>query len=171
MSFPKTVGQCPVYYNRPSTGRPKKAPDDEFEPCTSSYRDGGNLPLYSFGHGLSYSNFVYESLVLSCNSMTADSSITATVTLRNDSEMGGQEVVQLYMHDLVASTVRPVQSLIGFEKVYIAPGERKTVTFTVTEPMLRFCGFDGRFISEPGEFTLSVGYADHLILTQKFELE
>ena len=170
MSFPKAVGQCPIYYNHPSTGRPKQTPEDEFQVCASNYRDCGNLPLYSFGHGLSYSHFTYEALTLDTDSMTADTAITVTVTLRNDSEREGQEVVQLYLHDLVASTVRPVQSLIGFEKVKLAAGERKTVTFSITEPMLRFCDFDGKFISEAGEFTVSAGYADHLILTRSFRL-
>ncbi len=171
MSFPKASGQCPIYYNHPSTGRPKATPDDVFQNCASNYLDCGNLPLYSFGHGLSYSNFVYESLELDTPTLTKDSAITVNVTVYNDSTVDGQEVVQLYMRDLVASSVRPIQSLIGFEKVALAAGERKTVSFTITEPMLRFYDFACNYISEAGEFTVSTGYADHLLLTQKFTLQ
>lgn len=171
MSFPKAVGQCPIYYNHPSTGRPKTKPEYVHQSYASSYIGCGNLPLYSFGHGLSYSNFVYESLELDTDTMTADSAITVKIRVRNDSDKMGKEVVQLYMHDLYASTVRPVQSLIAFEKIELKGGETKTVTFKVTEPMLRFYDFDCNFISEPGEFTLSTGYADHLILTKNFVLK
>ncbi len=170
MSFPKAVGQCPIYYNHPSTGRPKRVAEEEHQPYASNYIGCGNLPLYSFGHGLSYSNFVYESMTLDKVEMTKDSSITVSVTLRNDSEVAGKEVVQLYMRDLFASTVRPIQSLIGFEKIMLAPHEIKTVVFTVTEPMLRFYDFNCNHISEAGEFTLSTGYADHLIFSQNFHL-
>ncbi len=170
MSFPKAVGQCPIYYNHPNTGRPKTVPEDVFQGCQSNYVDCGNLPLYSFGHGLSYSNFVYESLSLDTASMTKDSAINVTVTVRNDSEIAGEEVVQLYLHDLVASAVRPIQSLIAFEKVALAAGERKAVTFTITEPMLRFYDFSCSFISELGTFTVSTGYADHLLFTTEFTL-
>lgn len=170
MSFPKSVGQCPIYYNHPSTGRPKTTAEDQFQYCASNYIDCGNLPLYSFGYGLSYSKFVYESLTLDADTLTKDSELTVSVTLRNDG-VPGKEVVQLYMRDLVASTVRPIQSLIAFEKVSLGTGERKTVQFKVKEPMLRFYDFNCNFISEPGEFELSTGYADHLILTEKFLLK
>ena len=173
MTFPKSVGQCPIYYNHPSTGRPKnvKKPDDVHQAYASNYIDCGNLPLYSFGHGLSYSSFTYESLELDRDEIGADDEITVTVTVLNDSDRAGKEVVQLYMRDLWASSVRPIQSLIGFEKVYFEPHERKTITFKVSEPMLRFYDFDCNFISEAGEFTLSTGYADHLIHTKSFTLK
>ena len=171
MSFPKAVGQCPIYYNHPSTGRPKHREELYHESYTSNYIGCGNLPLYSFGHGLSYSNFVYESLELDTDTMTNDSEINVKITVRNDSERAGKEVVQLYMHDLFASTVRPIQSLIGFKKVEIGAGESVTVNFKVTEPQLRFYVADCNFISEPGKFELSTGYADHLILTKTFELK
>ena len=173
MSFPRAVGQCPIYYNHPSTGRPKsvKKPDGVHQPYASNYIDCGNLPLYPFGHGLSYSNFIYESLELDTDTMTKDSEITVSITVFNDSDVAGKEVVQLYMHDLWASAVRPVQSLIGFEKITLEPHERKTVRFKVTEPMLRFYDFNCDFISEAGEFELSTGYADHLIHTKSFILK
>ena len=171
MSFPKAVGQCPIYYNHPRTGRPKRRGELDHEMYTSNYIGCGNLPLYSFGHGLSYSEFVYESLELDTDKMTKDSEINVKITVRNDSNRAGKEVVQLYMHDLFASTVRPIQSLIGFKKVEIGAGERVTVSFKVTEPQLRFYDIDCNFISEPGKFELSTGYADHLILTKTFELK
>ncbi len=171
MTFPKALGQCPIYYNHPMTGRPKKTAEDVHQPYASNYIGCGNLPLYPFGYGLSYSKFVYESLELDTDSLTKETEITVRITLRNDSEVAGKEVVQLYMRDMVASTVRPIQSLIGFKKIELGAGERKTVEFKVSEPMLRFYDFDCSFISEAGEFTLSTGYADNLILTKKFTLK
>ncbi len=171
MSFPKAVGQCPIYYNHPMTGRPKTKPENEHQGYASSYIGCGNLPLYPFGHGLSYSNFIYESLELDSDILTSDGEITVKITLKNDSDIAGKEVVQLYMRDLVASTVRPIQSLIAFEKIDLAANETKTVTFKVRESMLRFYDMDCNFISEPGEFTLSTGHADNLILTKSFTLK
>ena len=173
MSFPRAVGQCPLYYNHPSTGRPKslKKPDEVHQAYASNYIDCGNTPLYCFGHGLSYSNFVYESLEIDKDTMTKEDEINVSVTLLNDSEVEGKEVVQLYLQDMYASTVRPVQSLVGFEKINLAPHERKTVHFKITEPMLRFYDFNCNFISEAGEFMLSTGYADHLLHTKSFTLK
>ena len=171
MSFPKTVGQCPIYYNHPSTGRPNPVPNEIRRIFTCGYSDCGNLPLYSFGHGLSYSRFVYESMDIDTDVMTADSEITVKVTVKNESDIDGKEVVQLYMHDLVASTVRPIQSLIAFEKVDIAAGESKTVTFKITEPMLRFYDFDCNYISEAGDFDIFVGNADKPLITKRFALK
>ena len=172
MSFPKATGQCPLYYNHPSTGRPRPsyAADDARKPYCSSYIDVGNLPLYSFGYGLSYSHFVYESLTLDRTVIDKNGAITVTVRVTNDSDVAGKEVVQLYLHDLVASAVRPIQSLIDFKKVDFAPHETRDVVFTVSEEQLRFVDPDCRLVSEPGEFTLSTGSADHLTLTEKFTL-
>lgn len=171
MSFPKAVGQCPIYYNHPITGRPKKTPENVHQGYASNYIGCGNLPLYSFGHGLSYSKFVYESMTLDIDRIKEDQEIHVEITVMNDSDRAGKEVVQLYLHDLVASTVRPIQSLIGFKKLSFEPHERKTVSFTVREPQLRFYNADCEFVSEAGEFTLSTGYADHLLLTQHFFME
>ena len=171
MSFPKSVGQCPVYYNRTITGRPKHKPDSEFQPFSSSYIDCGNLPLFFFGEGLSYSDFVYESMTLDKNEITADESVKVTVTLRNDGSFDGKEVVQLYLRDKVSSVVRPLQELIAFEKVFLKAGETKTIQFDIDEKKLRFWNADNEFVSEPGEFTISVGYADHYIYTCEFKLK
>ncbi len=171
MSFPKATGQCPIYYNHPSTGRPKKKPEEVHQGYASNYIGCGNLPLYPFGHGLSYTEFTYESLELDRTEMGKDDTLTVSITVKNTGKREGREVVQLYLHDLYASTVRPIQSLIGFQKITLAPGERKTVTFAVKEPMLRFYDAACRFVSEPGEFTLSTGCADHLIHTKSFWLK
>lgn len=169
MSFPQSVGQCPIYYNHLNTGRPKRD-DSRHYPYRSNYIDGGNLPLYSFGHGLSYSNFVYEGLELSSTKLTADGEIEAVVTVKNDSAVDGKETVMLYMRDLVATTSRPVQQLIAFEKVEIKAGETKRVKFKITENMLRFWNDNEEFVSEKGRFQISTGYADHLIHTKEFDL-
>ncbi len=172
MSFPKAVGQCPIYYNHTNTGRPKPvAKDDVRMIFNSSYLDCGNLPLYSFGHGLSYSNFVYEDLSLDKTEMSKDGEIKVSITVYNDSNREGRETVQLYMRDMVASVVRPIQQLIDYKKVTFEPYERKTVEFRVKEEMLRFWNFENEFVSESGEFRLSTGYADHLIYTKSFVLK
>ena len=170
MTFPDNAGQCPIYYNHPNTGRPHWTDSTQRRRFASCYIDSPTLPLYSFGHGLSYSRFVYEDMTLSADTMTKDSPLEVSITIRNDSDRAGAEVVQLYMRDLVASVVRPIQQLIGFQKVAFAPGEEKTVRFTVTEEMLRFWNFEGKHISEPGDFRLMVGHADHFVLTKEFRL-
>ncbi len=170
MSFPKSVGQCPIYYNYTNTGRPKTKPEGVRQSFVSTYLDCGNLPLFFFGQGLSYTNFTYRSMVLDKAEMDADSSITVTVTVENTGDRPGKETVQLYLRDLVSSTVRPVQELIAFEKILLQPGEKKDVQFKITEPMLRLWNFQQKFISEPGEFNLSVGYANHMYFTENFRL-
>ena len=169
--MPRSTGQYPMPYNRMNTGRPKPLPDSGVFPFSSSYLDTPNLPLYSFGHGLSYTTFEYEKLTLNRKRITADEELTVTVTVWNTGDRAGKEAVQLYLRDPVASVVRPVQQLIDYRKVSLEPGERKDVTFTVTEKQLRFWNFECKEVSEPGEFELSTGYADHLLLTERFTLE
>ena len=171
VGLPRRTGQYPMPYNRMKTGRPKPQPDSGTFPFTSSYLDTPNLPLYSFGYGLSYTSFRYESLTLDRQVMAPGETVQATVTLTNTGDRAGKETVQLYLRDPVASVVRPIQQLIDYRKVSLAPGETKEVTFTVTEKQLRFLDFDCREVLEPGRFELSTGYADHLILTQSFELK
>ena len=170
VSLPRSVGQLPMSYNRMNTGRPKPCPDSQAFPFSSCYLDTPNLPLYSFGYGLSYTDFAYSSLTLDRETLEKGGSLTVTVTVANRGQAAGKEAVQLYMRDLKASVVRPVQQLIDYKKVFLAPGETARVTFTVTEPQLRFWNFDCEFVSEPGTFALSTGFADHLILTKTFEL-
>lgn len=170
VTFPKAVGQCPIYYNHANTGRPKRKPDGVREINTSNYIDCGNLPLYSFGHGLSYSNFEYENMSLSKSDMNKNETITVSVTIYNNSEVAGKETVQLYLRDTVASNVRPVQQLAAFSKVKFAPFERKTVTFTINEEMLRFWNNENQYVSECGKFEVFTGYADHKKLCDSFHL-
>ena len=170
VSLPRSVGQLPMSYSRMNTGRPKPGPDSQAFPFSSCYLDTPNLPLYSFGYGLSYTDFAYSSLTLDRETLEKGGSLTVTVTVANRGQVAGKEAVQLYMRDLKASVVRPVQQLIDYKKVFLAPGETARVTFTVTEPQLRFWNFDCEFVSEPGTFALSTGFADHLILTKTFEL-
>ncbi len=172
MSFPKATGQCPIYYNHKNTARPKSVDkENEHIPYNSNYIDCGNLPLYSFGHGLSYSNFVYENLILSKNEITRDDEIKVTITVLNDSDTDGEEVVMLYMRDLVASVARPVQQLIDFKKLPFKAHERKEITFIITEEKLKFWNTDNNFVSECGKFEISTGYADHLLYTTGFILK
>ncbi|MBO7662318.1 MAG: glycoside hydrolase family 3 C-terminal domain-containing protein [Clostridia bacterium] len=169
--LPRSVGQYPMPYNRMNTGRPKPQPDSQAFPFTSCYLDTPNLPLYSFGHGLSYTTFSYESLTLDRTVMRPEESVRVTIRVRNTGSGAGKEVVQLYLRDPVASVVRPVQQLIDYRKISLEPGEVKEVAFTVTEEQLRFWDFDCSFRSEPGTFELSTGYADHLLLTRTFVLQ
>ena len=168
MTFPRSTGQCPIYYNH--TNIIKYGKPGAHKPYCASYIEHDNLPLYSFGHGLSYSDFAYEELALSKDAMTADESIEVSITVHNTSDIAGKETVMLYMCDMVASTARPVQQLIAFKKIYFEPSERKVIKFTVTEPMLRFWNNNNEYVSEPGEFRLWTGYADHLVLEKKFSL-
>ena len=168
--LPRTTGQYPMPYNRMNTGRPKPRPDSGVFPFSSSYLDTPNLPLYSFGYGLSYTSFSYEKLTLDKGEIMKDEPLTVTVTVRNTGSRSGKEAVQLYLRDLVASVVRPVQQLIDYQKVSLEPGEAKDVAFTVTEKQLRLWNFDCEEVSEPGVFELSTGFADHLLLTQRFTL-
>ena len=171
MSFPRTVGQCPIYYNRTQTSRPPQTPDMPTPTLfTSGYIDCGITPLYTFGYGLSYTSFEYVSMSLDKDKMTRNEKITVSVTLTNTGERGGKEVVQLYLHDLVSSTVKPIQEFKAFKKLYLEPNETKTVTFEINEPMLRLWNDKNEFVSEAGDFTVSVGYADHFVFTQKFSL-
>ena len=130
-----------------------------------------NLSLYPFGHGLSYSNFVYESMELSNDKITVDAPVTATIKVKNDSDIAGKETVMLYMRDVYASNSRPVQQMIAFKKVEIGAGETKVVEFEINETMLRFWNNEHKFVSEPGLFKISTGYADHLIHTTDLVLE
>ena len=168
MSFPESTGQCPIYYNH--TNIIKYGEQGAHKPYCASYIECSNLPLYSFGHGLSYSNFVYEELTLSKTEMTKNETIEVNITIHNNSNTAGKETVMLYMQDVVASNARPVAQLIAFEKADFEANERKTIKFTITEQMLRFWNNENAFVSEPGEFKISTGYADHFILTQKLKL-
>lgn len=154
-SFPRNVGQIPVYHYMLNTGRP--ATDGKNERFTSRYLDCWNAPLYPFGYGLSYTQFEYSDVTLSGTEMDANGSITATVTVSNTGKVAGDEVVQLYLRDKVGSVSRPVKQLKGFEKISLKPGESRTVNFEINEEMLRFWRADMTYGSEKGEFIVMVG--------------
>jgi beta-glucosidase len=136
----------------------------------SNYIGCGNLPLYPFGHGLSYTTFAYKAMELDSHEMTKDGKITVRVTVKNEGDRAGKEVVQLYIHDLYASAVRPIQQLVAFEKIALDAGEEKVVTFEITEEMLRFYDLSCKHISEPGDFDVFVGHADHAAVKDTFRL-
>ncbi len=171
VSLPQSVGQYPLSYNRMNTGRPKPQPDSRAFPYTSCYLDTPNLPLYSFGFGLSYTSFSYESLETDRDTIRPGERLRVTIRVKNTGSRPGKEAVQLYLHDVTASVVRPVQQLIDYQKVLLESGETGEVTFFVTEEQLRFWNFDCRYVSEPGLFEISTGYADHLLLTKTFTLK
>ena len=154
-SFPRNIGQIPVYHYMLNTGRP--ATDGNNERFTSRYLDCWNAPLYPFGYGLSYTQFEYSDVTLSGTEMDANGSITATVTVSNTGKVVGEEVVQLYLRDKVGSVSRPVKQLKRFEKISLKPGESQTVDFEINEEMLRFWRADMTYGSEKGEFIVMVG--------------
>lgn len=160
MSFPYCVGQVPVHYNAYSTGRPvtSKNAGERFH---SRYIDIPNQPLYSFGYGLSYTDFEISGITLDREEMKASETIHASVTVKNTGDREGTETLQLYLHDKAASVVRPVKKLKGFQKITLQPGEEKKVTFAITEEMLRFLTEDGVWASEPGAFDLYIGGASN----------
>ena len=152
VSFPRSVGQVPVYYNRDVTGRPATA-----EKFTSKYLDLPNTPLFPFGHGLSYTTFGYGGLVLSADTVVPDGTISVSATVTNTGAVAGAEVVQLYVRDLVASVVRPVKELKGFTKISLEPGARQTVRFTLGPRDLGLYNQDMRWVVEPGVFQVWIG--------------
>jgi len=153
MSFPRSTGQIPVYYNHKNTGRPF----DEKNKFTSKYIDIPNEPLYPFGYGLSYTTFEYGDITLSKTNLKGNETLTVSTTVTNTGRYPGEETVQLYIGDPVASISRPVKELKGFKKIYLKPGEKKEVTFTVSTEELKFYNADLKYVWEPGEFIIYVG--------------
>ncbi len=156
MSFPYTTGQLPISYSLFPTGRPKPKKEG-FVPFASNYMDVPNEPLYPFGYGLSYSNIEYSPITLSSNTLTDDTAITATVTVTNNSDIDAYEPVQLYIRDIKGSVVRPLRELKGVQKIRLAKGESREISFNITEDMLRFYDDDMKFVSEAGEFSIWIG--------------
>ena len=158
-SMPKTTGQEPLYYNHQNTGRP--VPDDNarFAKYASNYLDVRNGALFPFGYGLSYTTFDYSNFKLSSNKMGAadGNSITATVTVKNTGSRDADEIVQLYIRDKVASISRPVKELKGFQRIHLAAGESKEVSFQVTPETLKFYNAELKYVIEPGDFDIMVG--------------
>jgi beta-glucosidase len=155
-SFPINVGQIPIHYNHKMTGRPFGG-DINNAKFRSNYLDVSNDPLYPFGYGLSYTTFSYSDISVSKTSLKGNETLTATVTLRNTGNYPGDEVVQLYITDPVATVTRPVKELKGFQKVHLDAGESKEVTFKITTNDLRFYNSDLKYDWEAGEFVIHIG--------------
>lgn len=154
-TFPRRLGQVPIYHSMKSTGRP--IVPGRTRNCESKYIDCVNDPLFPFGFGLSYTSFTYSEITLDRTSMKPGGAIKASVTLTNTGKVAGDEVVQLYIQDLFGSVTRPVKELKGFQKISIKPGESQTVQFSVGEKELTFLRRDMTWGTEPGEFTLFIG--------------
>ncbi len=186
-SFPRSVGQLPLYYNHKSTGRPH--PDYEpYRKFTSCYIDVLNGPLYPFGYGLSYTSFEYSDFKLSAGAsadaagvsssatsavvqMPANGSVKASVRVTNTGERSGKETVQLYIHDVYASSTRPVRELRGFEKISLEPGESKTVEFEIDAQTLGFYNHELQFVCEPGVYEIMVGPDCERLQTLELEVQ
>ncbi|MFD1144112.1 beta-glucosidase BglX [Larkinella insperata] len=166
MTFPRRVGQIPVYYNAKNTGRPID-PNNKY---TSKYLDVPNTPLYPFGYGLSYTNFSYSDITLNNPTLTATGKLEVSVTVKNTGQYAGEEVVQLYIRDLVGSVTRPLKELKGFQKISLKPGESRNVTFTLKEADLRFYDAAMKWTSEPGDFTVFVGTNSQEVKEARFKL-
>jgi beta-glucosidase len=155
MTFPRNVGQVPIYYNYKNTGRPvMNEPESVF---WSHYIDEKNTPLYPFGYGLSYSKFEYSDLQLSNSSFSKNGKIKVSIKVKNAGKVAGKEVVQLYIRDLIGSITRPVQELKGFEMIELQPNETKTVTFTIDEKTIEFFTAKLKWEAEPGDFKVFIG--------------
>ena len=182
VTFPKTVGQIPVYYNHKNTGRPPQdgaftliddIPVHAFQHSlgnTSHYLDIGYLPLYPFGYGLSYTRFKYNDVKLSAEKIKIGEKIGVSVDLINAGGVEAEEVVQLYVRDLVASITRPVKELKGFQRIRLKPGERRTVILDLSSQDLGFHNADMKYTVEPGKFHLWVGGDSQSGLMAEFEL-
>ena len=166
VSFPRHVGQEPLYYNHKNTGRPGPSPMVFW----SHYADVPNTPLFPFGHGLSYTTFSYSEPRLSAEEIERGGELRVEVTVTNTGERAGSEVAQLYVRDLVGSTTRPVKELKGFRKVDLAPDEARTVTFTLRADDLAFHTASGTWEAEPGEFQVFVGTSSADVKSAKFRL-
>jgi beta-glucosidase len=155
MTFPRTEGQIPIYYNYFNTGRPAK--DDTDKNYRSAYIDLSLYPKYAFGHGLSYTSFNYSNFSLNKKTIKATETITVTIDIKNTGKYAGEEVVQLYLRDKVGSVVRPVKELKDFKKIMLQPGETKTVSFQLNKDKLSFYNAQLQWIAEPGEFEVMIG--------------
>jgi beta-glucosidase len=154
-SFPRNVGQIPIYYNHKNKGRPFNPGDSpKFK---SNYLDVNNDPLYPFGYGLSYTNFSYGDIRLSKTNITGNGGLTATVAVTNTGNYDGEETVQLYLHDKIASIAPAVKELKGFQKVFLKKGESRQVVFNINHSDLMFYNQNLQLVAEPGEFEVMIG--------------
>jgi beta-glucosidase len=170
MTFPRNVGQLPLYYNYKSNGRPNQEKDPNVV-FWSHYSDEKNAPLYPFGYGLSYSKFEYSNLKLDKTSFTENESITVSVDLKNNSEVAGKEVVQLYIRDLVGSFARPIKELKDFEIIELKPFETTTITFRINNKTIEFYTANSTWEAEQGDFKVFVGGSSEATLEADFQYQ
>jgi len=164
-SFPRNVGQIPIYYNHLNTGRPYVEGKERF---VTSYIDVPNSPLFPFGYGLSYTKFEYSAIALNKKELKGDEILSASVTVTNSGKVAGEEVVQLYINDPVASISRPVKELKGYQKIMLKPGESKVVKFDVSTELLKFYNSKLKYNWEPGAFNLFIGTSSAEVKTAQF---
>jgi beta-glucosidase len=169
-TFPRSVGQLPIYYAHKNTGRPLSNTEGKFEKFRSNYLDERNEPLYSFGFGLSYTTFDYSNLKISADKMNFDGKVKVTVDVANTGNFDGKETVQLYIRDLVGSVTRPVRELKNFQKITLKKGEKKTVSFDISVEDLKFYNSNLEFTAEPGQFDVFVGGNSNAGLKVSLEL-
>ena len=168
ITFPRSIGQVPIYYNMKNTGRPIPL-DNPKEDYKSNYIDSPNTPLYPFGHGLSYTNFSFSDITLSTNEIGVNDTLTVSVNIKNTGNYDGHEIAQLYIHDKVGSITRPVKELKGFKKIFIKKGESKTIQFKLTyEDLKLFNGYE--FLAEAGEFEIAISNSSDFSFVHSFEL-
>jgi beta-glucosidase len=165
VTFPRTVGQVPIYYNHKSTGRP---PTDQ--KYTSKYLDVPVTPLYPFGYGLSYTQFKFSNLQVSTKTIPVDGRVTVSVEVENTGKRAGDEVAQFYIRDQASSVTRPVLELKGFERISLQPGEKRRVQVTLTPELLGFYNREMKFVVEPGEFKVFAGPNSVDLLESSFEV-
>ena len=169
-TFPRSVGQLPLFYNHLNTGRPD--PDNRvFNRYASNYLDESNEPLYPFGYGLSYTDFVYGDLQLSSETLPKNGNLTASVTVTNKGNHDGYETVQIYLRDIYAEVARPVKGLKGFDRIFLKKGESREVKFVLTEDDLKFYNSGLQYIYEPGEFDVMIGTNSRDVQTKRFIAE
>jgi beta-glucosidase len=170
MSFPRNVGQLPIYYNHKNTGRPYLGPTDPEQKYKSQYTDVANSPLYAFGFGLSYTTFEYSNFKISSHKIKFNEKLKVSVDVKNTGNYDGQEIVQLYVRDLVGSVTRPVKELKGFEKINLKKGETKTVSFEISSEDLKFYTLEMKNEAEAGSFEVFVGENSNTDRKEYFEL-
>jgi beta-glucosidase len=166
VTFPRTVGQVPIYYNHMNTGRPPEANNR----YTSKYLDVPWTPLFPFGYGLSYTQFKITNLQVSAKSIRRNGKLIVSVEVENVGKRTGDEVVQLYIRNVAASMTRPVKELKGFQRVTLQPGEKRRVEFLLTGEQLGFWNREMRFVVEPGDFKVMVGPNSEDVIETKFEV-
>ena len=169
MTFPRTEGQIPIYYNHYNTGRPAKNNTDRN--YVSAYIDLDNDPAYPFGFGLSYTTFKYSDFNVSSANLKGNQTLDINVSVINSGNYDGDEVVQLYIRDLVGKVVRPVKELKGFQKLYLKKGKTKTVNFKLTPEDLKFYDEDLNYDWEAGEFDIMIGTCSADVQTKRVNWE